>query len=736
MKKELTVLLCAILLASCAGDASSAPAQTLQSDAASETAPDTADGWEYGQVSIGGGGFVTGIINTCEAGLFYARTDVGGAYRWDKEKASWISMSLDISSADVGLLGIDGIAADPTNAANVYMIAGTSYFSGGKTCVMVSHDYGAHFEQTDVTDMIQVHGNGMGRGNGERIAVDPNDPDVILAGGRQGGMIRSEDGGKTFSPVDFPVKKTANDNGINIILFDGSKVSDGRTSRIYAGISERSEQNIYMSDDGGKTWSPLTACEDMRRYMPQRMDLDSKGRLYVSAGNNEGPWNSMTGGLFRIDPDKGTSELLPADTTTIGDIVIDPSNEKNILLVTSEVWKEQPNGAYGDIFYRSRDGGETWDQITDYSLETNGMDWISNSAVHWCSCLAMDSGDSNKILVNSGNGIFACDNIWEDSPVFYFDAKGLEETVPEDIASFEGYPLISAVGDYDGFIHEDIHKSAQRHTRQIGSVSSLAVAARNNDIWAKVGGDDSQMMLTYTEDGGKTWTDITSSPDDSKVLFRGKLALTCDGSSLIWSPSNALAAYQTDDRGKTWNRVSGIVGSGDVYLIGDTADPDIVYGCSGNAFFVSHDKGKTFKRKYDLGGRYRRLALEPGNTGKVYIPAGGMGLLTTDDAGENISLVPGLRFCSAVGTGRPKNEGDPYVLYVWGIPKDSDVEGIYMSEDKGNTWERINDDLHEFGGIGNGEFIAGDMNVYGRCYIATVGLGICYCEKTDSTATE
>ena len=47
------------------------------------------------------------------------------------------------------------------------------------------------------------------------------------------------------------------------------------------------------------------------------------------------------------------------------------------------------------------------------------------------------------------------------------------------------------------------------------------------------------------------------------------------------------------------------------------------------------------------------------------------------------------------------------------------------------NWVRVNDDLHQFGGIGNGEFIAGDMNVYGRCYIATVGLGIAYCDKNE-----
>ena len=38
----------------------------------------------------------------------------------------------------------------------------------------------------------------------------------------------------------------------------------------------------------------------------------------------------------------------------------------------------------------------------------------------------------------------------------------------------------------------------------------------------------------------------------------------------------------------------------------------------------------------------------------------------------------------------------------------------------------VNDDQHQFGGPGNGYFVAGDMNTYGRVYMSTVGLGVVY----------
>ena len=197
------------------GTGASAEGGTSVTEQGSENAVASNNGWTYGQVEMNGGGFVTGVFSTCEENVYYARTDVGGAYRWSEDEQRWKSISYWISEDDKGYLGIDGLAVDPNDASKVYLLAGTEYFSGGKTALLRSEDYGETFEVIDVNDMIKVHGNGMGRGNGERIAVDPNNGDVIFAGGRTGGMIKSTDGGKTWESVSsFPVTSTSNGNGI------------------------------------------------------------------------------------------------------------------------------------------------------------------------------------------------------------------------------------------------------------------------------------------------------------------------------------------------------------------------------------------------------------------------------------------------------------------------------------------------------------------------------------------
>jgi xyloglucan-specific exo-beta-1,4-glucanase len=51
------------------------------------------ESYNWKNVRIHGGGFILGIVfNQKEQNLIYARTDIGGAYRWNATTASWVSM--------------------------------------------------------------------------------------------------------------------------------------------------------------------------------------------------------------------------------------------------------------------------------------------------------------------------------------------------------------------------------------------------------------------------------------------------------------------------------------------------------------------------------------------------------------------------------------------------------------------------------------------------------------------
>lgn len=717
------LLACAVLLCGCkdSGSGSSTGDESSLPDAAIVEEENSL--WNYGQVSFGGGGFVTGVFSTCEQGVYYARTDVGGAYRWSESEGKWKSLNYWVSADDVGLLGIDGLATDPSDASKVYLLAGTNYFSNGKTCLLKSSDYGEHFEVIELTSLITAHGNGMGRGNGERIAVDPADPQTIYIGGRTGGLIRSTDGGYNWEVVSgVPVQSTANGNGINCVLFDPSTEKDGKTQRIYVSISQKNADNIYVSEDAGATWAALEGADTS--LMPQRMKLAADGTLYVTYGSEEGPHNQQTGALYRYKD--GSAENIAPTTSPFGDIVFDTENPDRMVLVTTQTWSQQPNGAYGDIFYTTTDGGKTWtDILPKMSITTNGMDWIDGCAIHWCSSLAIDPFNSNSIMVNSGNGVFSCDNIWDESPEFYFDAYGIEELVPLDIVSIEGEPLYVAALDYDGYISEDVTKPAERFSDRIGSTSSVTVAAQNTDYIAKVGYSSDSMTLTISTDGGSTWKQLNKSPEKGKKVTGGIAAFNADGSRLLWSPSDGTNVYYTEDLGETWNISEGLVGR--FYLIGDPSDSNYIYALS-SAVYVSADGGKTFTKISGLTGiSGSRICVDPHNAGTFYVPDS-MGLYKITDFGANVETVESVRGCDVMSLGKAKEEGGPLTMYVYGFVAGGSGKQIYMSDDDGATWTAVTDERHQFGGTGNGAFISGDMNVYGRCYMSTVGLGVVYCD--------
>ena len=141
---------------------------------------------------------------------------------------------------------------------------------------------------------------------------------------------------------------------------------------------------------------------------------------------------------------------------------------------------------------------------------------------------------------------------------------------------------------------------------------------------------------------------------------------------------------------------------------------------------VSDDYGKTFKDaqticQYDQCDNAYRIAYL--DEGTFAIAAGYYGAYLVTDYGKTVTKMDNVSYCKTMGYGAAQKEGDPYTLYMYGKPADSDPEGIYRSTDCGKTWVLINQN-HLYGGTGNGNYVVGDMNTFGTVYMSTVGCGI------------
>ncbi len=154
--------------------------------------------YRWKSVQMVGAGFVDGIVfHPTAKGVRYARTDMGGAYRWDAKANRWMPMLDWMPFQDLNLMGVESIAVDPNDAKKVYLACGTyTNRSTPDGAILRSNDGGQSFQITRLP--IKFGGNENGRGNGERMTVDPNNSQCLLLGTRHDGLWKSDDAAGTW----------------------------------------------------------------------------------------------------------------------------------------------------------------------------------------------------------------------------------------------------------------------------------------------------------------------------------------------------------------------------------------------------------------------------------------------------------------------------------------------------------------------------------------------------------
>lgn len=784
----------------------SAGAFNVLSDAGRKSVINAADdiSMEWGALKIGGGGFVSGIVTGQRE--MYLRTDVGGAYKFDYDKNEWVQLFGFLTEADRGLLSVKGIAIDPTDDDTAYFLCGCAYFSGARTVIFKTTDGGKTFTEADVTEHIQVHGNGDGRECIEPIAVDPDNPDTIYAGGDvtagKSALIKSTDGGKTWNPVvgyddlglfpgelkypmwtdnmvrgTEPAKQYNEQNGIGCILIEDGKV--------YVGTSVTGQANIHVASVKDDKFAPLSEDLPDANY-PLSITSDHNGNIFFTyiAGL---AFSGSAGGAYKYNAESGSVKKLSVSDNAIGMIEVDKKDPNKLFARTCGMWSDQwygtewaeddPNTpenestiAWGDHFFRSSDGGETWENITpgqhttDYStdpptnkfsslpIDMNGYDWIYGKACHWGSGILIDPRDpeGDRILMTSGNGVFACDNAWDEKDIqFYFQPDGVEEVVCLDFVSVPGGDNFSAIGDYDGFIHKNVSDIPEQYNPNMGSTSAIAYCPQNPDVMIRV--SENNGIGYYTLDGGKSWEEI-------KCSAGGKAAITEISPGeyrFLKSGKESGAVSYSDDFGATWKNAEGISGYKPSYMLVDPEDPSLIYasGIIYNQYwgsnpavkeptfeechysmFVSHDYGATWEEnpvcKYDMCDATGDPAYVAKDT--IAMATGWNGLYIITDEGKKAEKTD-VFYCKTIGYGAPEKTGGVNTLYMYGKPAETDPEGIYRSTDGAKSWVCINTD-HIYGGTGNGNFIVGDMDEFGSLYMSTVGCGIIYGKLSDGSS--
>ncbi|MDO7906427.1 sialidase family protein [Paenibacillus sp. JX-17] len=722
--------------------------------------------YDWGRAKVVGGGFIPGIVyNAKQKDLVYARTDMGGAYRWDPAAKTWKQLLNSVAFDEWNMLGVESLATDPVDPNRVYIASGTytNDWTDMNGVLLRSTDKGDTWKRTELP--FKLGGNMPGRSMGERLAVDPNDNRILYLGTRSGnGLWKSDDYGKTWKRVpSFTAAGNVKDDygdiaGVVWVTFDPATGRKGKsTQTIYVGVAD-TNKSIYKSTDGGKTWAPVAGQPD-HGFVPHHGTLASNGNLYVTYNEFIGPYSGGKGSVWKLNTKTGEwTDISPTGNTEnpYGGLAVDAQHPDTLMVATMNKWWPD------DYIYRSTDGGKTWkpfwtldysknpsrenNYTMDYSLapwldwgETKSLPETSPKLGWMIGDIEIDPFNSDRMLYGTGATLYGSSNLTaldrNEKVNISVAAEGIEETAVLGLISpSSGAPLLSAMGDIGGFRHEDLNKAPSMMTNPtIGTSTDIDFAESNPNIVVRVGnGEGEAARIGISTDNGRTWkpgSNAWAASKDDKTEG-GSVAVSADGSTIVWSPkgSDRPVSYSRD-LGMTWTPSQGVPAQSRVSA--DRVNPNQLYAFHEGKFYISTDRGATFSAS-QAGGLPQSLTSNfkavPGKEGDIWLGSAvdnshkenAYGLWHSTDSGKTFTKLSNVSEAATVGFGKAA-PGQAYpALYSYG--KINGQYGVYRSDNGGSSWVRINDDQHQFGAANT--TITGDPRVYGRVYVGTNGLGI------------
>ncbi len=319
-------------------------------------------------------------------------------------------------------------------------------------------------------------------------------------------------------------------------------------------------------DDGPMSAATFTGLE-MRNIGPAFMsgriadialDPSNPSTWYVAVGSG-GVWKTANAGTT------WTPIFDDQSSYSIGDVTVDPSNPSIIWVGTGENVGGRHVG-YGDGVYRSRDGGQTWE-----NLGLIGSERISKILIH--------PDDSNTVWVAAQGPL------WSPG-----GDRGLFKTTDGG----ENWTNVLSAGVWTGVTDFVLDP---RDPDRIYA----ATWQRHRTVAAYVGGGP-ETGLHVSEDGGETWREVTQGLPDGNMGKIG-LGISADNPDVVYAAIETNrregGVWVSTDRGETWEKRSDAVGGGtgphyyqEIYV--SPHDVDRVYLAS-NYTQVSSDGARTFE---------------------------------------------------------------------------------------------------------------------------------------------
>jgi photosystem II stability/assembly factor-like uncharacterized protein len=488
----------------------------------------------------------------------------------------------------------------------------------------------------------------------EMIEGVPGRPDSFLFGAAGGGVWRTDDAGRTWTPL-FDKGPTAPIGALAIAPSapDTIYIGSGQPEPRY---DVASGEGVFKSTDGGRTWTSL-GLEKTAHI----------GRLWVSPGDPNVVLAAAVGDFFGPNAERGVFRSADGGRTWAHTLAIDPDTGAVDLaadpgdpnLIFSAAWqaRQYPWQSYfteiagqGSAIWKSADGGVTWTKLGGTGWPPGSLGRISLAATRTAAGLRLYAVVSSK----AAGGLYRSDD------------GGASWTLANDEKAFTGYYASRVTVDpADPDVVWLVGQSVRRCSEG-GRACQIVKGAPGGDdyhfVWIDPRRPDHMALASdqgaqVSVDAGRTWSTWYNQPTgqfyhlaaDARFPYRIYAGQQDSGTVAIRSRSDFGAIGWRD-----WSPVGGDERD---YDIPDPEDPDVVY-VSG------------------LGARISRFDARTGQSANITpypIPNYGQRQTTTDHHFVWVTPIAVSR-------------SGPVTLFLGG-------EVVFASSDRGTHWSIVSPDL-------------------------------------------
>src|SRR5580704_12481253 len=583
-------------------------------------------------------GRVTSVAgNPSEPDVYYFGTPGGGVWKTRDGGRVWKPI---FDQQPVS--GIGSVAVAPSNAQTVYV--GTGEGGAGKG-VYKSLDGGAKWTHVGLENTRYI----------SSLVVDPRNPDIVVAGANslghaiiwrpipksayqiERGIFKSVDGGKSWKKV------LAKDDTIGVV----DLCADPTNARIlYASLFRpasgsgdkeiKATSELFKSTDQGSTWHPL-----ITKGLPEK----DRGRVGIAAVGRR-VYAILDQGFYRSDDGGATWEQSTKDPRVVGSayfsrVFADPLHPDTLYVAQTS-------------FYRSTDGGHTFEP---YVGAPSGDDFH----VLW-----INPRDSRRMLLGVDQGAIVTVNggqtwsSWYNQPTGEFYHVSTDNAFPYHVYGAQqdsGTATVASRSDY-GHIGE-------RDWMSVGGFEYCFIAP-----------DPLNSNLVYSGGWYGTVVRFDKTTGQLATIFeRGEKYRSANMAPLAFSPQDPHTLYlgtqflmKTSDAGATWQTLS----------------PDLTK-------YVEKDPNAKPDPEQPPPPALTALALSPLNSGVIWAGASNRVVQVTRDGGASWKDVTplGLTEPARILTIEASHY-DPGTAYiVVGATRETTPPYIARTRDYGATWENI-----------------------------------------------